>query len=56
MIFNCYFWNVKGLESPNRKYIAKIFLNSERKKDVVLSEEVKSTYFTLETNLKFIWK
>lgn len=54
MVFNCSYWNISGLESLDRKYILRRFLNLEKHKDFVLVQEVRSTNATLDTNLKFI--
>lgn len=48
-------WNVRGLESPDRKYILRRFLNLEKNKDFVFLQELKAVGFTLETNLNFFW-
>lgn len=41
MDLKCASWNVRGLESLDRKYIVKIFLNMNRNMDVFLLQEVK---------------
>lgn len=52
----CLSWNIRGLESFDRKYIVRRLLNSHKDLDFVLLHEVKAINFTLETNLNFIWK
>lgn len=56
MNLNCVSWNVRGLESLDRKYIVRRFLILEKQKYLVLLQETKVVGFTLENNLKFIWK
>jgi exonuclease III len=56
MDLNILSWNVRGLESPDRKKIVRRFLSHYKSKDVVLLQEIKSTNFSLETNLNFIWR
>ena len=52
---NCLSWNIRGLESPDRKYVVKCLLNSFNLVDIFMMQEVKSVGFTLETNLNYIW-
>lgn len=53
---NCLSWNIRGLESPDRKFVIKRVLNSFDNIDLVMLQEVKATGFNLETNFNFIWK
>lgn len=49
-------WNVRGLESPDRKYIAKRFLDTISNKDFIMLQKIKAVDFILDLNLEFIWK
>ena len=53
---NCLSWNVRGLESPDRKFVIKGLLNSLHFIDFFMMQEVKYVGFTLDSNLNFIWK
>ena len=39
---NCLSWNVRGLESPDRKFVIKQLLNSLHSIDLFMMQEVKS--------------
>ena len=49
-------WNVRGLESPDRKTIVKNFMNSHAKFDIMMLQEVKMVGFNLDNALNFIYK
>lgn len=49
-------WNVRGLESPDRKYIAKHFLDTIKNKDFIMLQELKAVDFMLDCSLDIIWK
>jgi exonuclease III len=49
-------WNVRGLESTDRKYIVKRFLMMVKGIDIMLLQEVKAVGFLLDIALKCIWK
>ena len=53
---NCLSWNVRGLESPDRKYVIKRLLDSLHSIDFFMMQEVKAVGFTLDSNLNFIWR
>jgi exonuclease III len=53
---NCLSWNVRGLESPDRKFVIKHFLNSLHSLDFFMMQEIKVVGFTLDSNLNYIWK
>ena len=53
---NCLSWNVRGLESPDRKYVVKRVLDSFNSVDLFMMQEIKAISFMLDTNLNFIWK
>jgi hypothetical protein len=53
---NCLSWNVRGLESPDRKFVIKRFLNSLHSLDFFMMQEIKAVGFTLDSNLNYIWK
>lgn len=48
-------WKVRGLESPDRKFVIKRFLSSFNSMDFLMLQEDKAIGFMLETNLNFIW-
>lgn len=52
----CISWNIRGLESPNRKYIVRRMLNKHKDLDFVMLQEVKASSFSLDVNLTFVWK
>lgn len=56
MTLNYISWNIRGLESLNRKQIVKRFLNRCKDKNVVLLKELKLVGFTLENSLRFVWR
>lgn len=35
-MLNCVSWNVRGLESPYRKYLIRIYLNLYKVEDVIM--------------------
>ena len=47
---------MRGLESSDKKYIVKRFLGWNKNIDILLLQEVKSIGFTLDIELKCIWK
>ena len=49
-------WNVRGLESPDRKTIVKNFMSSHAKFDIMILQEIKTVGFNLDTALNFIYK
>ena len=49
-------WNVRGLESPDRKIIVKNFMDSQAKSDIMMLQEIKTVGFNLDTALNFIYK
>ena len=53
---NCLSWNVRGLESPDRKYVVKRVLDSFNSVDLFMMQEIKATGFMLDINLNFIWR
>lgn len=55
MLINLTSWNVRGIESPDRNYVVRQFLNLDQNKDFVFLQELKVVGFMLETNLNFIW-
>ena len=48
--------NVRGLESPDRKFFIKCLFNLFQSMDVFMMQEIKAVGFILESNLNFIWK
>lgn len=54
MELNCISWNVRGIESPNNKYVVKRFWNQHKHIDIMLIMEVKATKFILDVNLRYI--
>ena len=49
-------WNVKGMESMDKKYIVKRFLKWDKEIYTLLLQDVKDVEFTLDITLKCIWK
>ncbi|XP_059066391.1 uncharacterized protein LOC131857706 [Cryptomeria japonica] len=49
-------WNIRGLESPDRKYVIKKYLDSHPNLDFLMLQEIKAVDFTLHNNLVFLWK
>ena len=49
-------WNVRGLESLDRKYAVKRFLRGIKDVDILVLQEIKAIGFNLKITLKFIWK
>ncbi len=47
MNLNVASWNVRGLESSDRKYIVKRFLDMSKELDMLLLHEVKAIVFAL---------
>ncbi len=56
VLMNCLSWNVRGLESLDRKYVVKRVLNSFNYVDLFMMQEIKATGFMLDISLNFIWK
>lgn len=52
---NCISWNIRGLESLDRKYVVKRFLKMHKNIDILMLQEIKLVQFTLDINLKCIW-
>ena len=49
-------WNVRGLESLDRKVIVKNFMDSHAKTNILMLQEIKMVGFNLDTALNFIYK
>ena len=49
-------WNVRGLESPNCKFIVKSFINRLSIPTCLMLQEIKVTSFALDIVLDHIWK
>ena len=49
----CISWNIRGLESPDRKSIIKRFLLGNKNIDL---QELKVVDFLLSSSLDFIWR
>ena len=49
-------WNVRGLESSDRKYVVKRVLDSFNHVDLFMIQEIKAIGFMLDINLNFIWR
>lgn len=55
-MMKCISWNIRGVESLDRKHVMKRFLYQHRDVDLVMLQEVKAIKFILEVNLRFIRK
>lgn len=55
MKINYISWNIRGLESPNKKYPLKSFFNNKKNLDFLLLQETKAIGFQLENVLIFVW-
>lgn len=53
---NCVSWNIRGLESPDRKFVIKKYIDSQISLDFLMLQEIKAVDFTLYNNLAYIWK
>lgn len=49
-------WNVRGLETPDRKYVVKRFLKLYKKIDLPLLQEIKVVDFWVDINMKCVWR
>ena len=49
-------WNVRGLESPDRKFIVKSFINRLSIPNFLMLQEIKATGFALDITLDHICK
>lgn len=49
-------WNIRGLESSNRKFVVKRFLRMVKELDLLMVQEIKFVVFSLEISLKSIRK
>lgn len=56
MELSCISWNVRGLETHDRKYIIKSLLKQHPMLNVALLHEVKAIGFTLDIWMKCIQK
>ena len=52
----CISWNVRGLESHDRKFIIKRFLMGHKNINFLMFQEIKAVNFLLNSTLDFIWK
>ena len=48
--------NVRGIESSNKKYIVKKILKMSKEIDLILLQDVKVIGFSLDNELKYMWK
>lgn len=54
MNLNCISWNIRGLESLDRKFISKRMCKEFGNIDIVVLHEVKAICFILDTSLNMM--